>query len=191
MPLFPNEAQSFPDLPEGDSDPGENNPLPPLPANVFAMWPRVADEKTPPKEISEPKIVPMPHRPAPVMPVMPTVPDQLEQATPVDVEAARPQPEWTEPRKQIPVPQEASAPLDYGLVKRRRAKLLRFLVFEAIALAALLLFAKLEVQERFSGNSLTYLYGTVMFIAAIASALIPVIFYALPPRLPPAPPREM
>jgi hypothetical protein len=125
------------------------------------------------------------------MPVMPTVPDQLEQATEVKVEAARPKPEWTEPPKENPLHQEASAPLDYGLVKRRRAKLVRFFVFETIALAALLLFSKLEVQERFSGNSLTYLYGTVMFIAAIASALIPVIFYALPPRLPPVPPREM
>jgi hypothetical protein len=81
--------------------------------------------------------------------------------------------------------------LDYALAKRRRVKLVRFLIFETIAIVALLVFAKLEVQERFSGNSLTYLYGTVMFIAAIASALIPVIFYALPPRLPPAPPREM
>ena len=47
----------------------------------------------------------------------------------------------------------------------------------------------IALHPRFAGNSLTYLYGAAMFIAAAASALIPVIFYALPPRLPPAPPR--
>jgi len=191
MSLLPNESQSFPDLPEGESDPGEDNPLPPLPANVFVMPPQVVEETAPPREISEPQIVPLPQRRAPVMPVMPTVPDQLEQVAESNVGTARPEPEWIEPPKEIPAQHEGSAPSDYGVAKRRRTKLVRFLVFETIALVALLLFAKLEVQERFSGNSLTYLYGTVMFIAAIACALIPVIFYALPPRLPPAPPREM
>ena len=186
MSLLPNESQSFADLSEGQSDPGENNPLPPLPANVFVMSPHGVEKTAPPGEISEPRIIPLPQRPEPVMPVIPTVPDQLEQATGISVEAAPPEPESTELPKEILVQQKGFAPLDYGLVKRRRTKLVRFLVFETIALVALLLFAKLEVQERFSGNSLTYLYGTVMFIAAIASALIPVIFYALPPRLPPA-----
>ena len=191
MSLFPNESQSFPDPPEGESDPAEDNPLPPLPANVFVMPPQVVEETAPPRELSEPQIVPLAQRRAPVMPVMPTVPDQLEQAKEVNVQAAEPEPKWIEPPKEIQAQYEGSAPLDHALARRRRTKLLRFLIFETIALVALLIFAKLEVQERFSGNSLTYLYGTVMFIAAIASALSPVIFYALPPRLPPAPPREM
>lgn len=191
MSLFPNESQSFPDQPEGQSEPGDYDPLPPLPANAFDMSPQVVDETTPHPDISEPQMIPSSQHAAPVMPVMPAVPDQLEQAAGFTVEAATPEAEWSEPPREIRAPDKESTLLNYALAKRHGGKLLRFVIFETIALVALLVFAKLEVQERFSGNSLTYLYGTVMFIAAIACALIPVIFYALPPRLPPAPPREM
>lgn len=123
------------------------------------------------------------------MPVMPTVPDQLEKVAPFNPGAVEPESEWVVPTQERSEKNENSTGFDYAPAKRHWGKLARFLILETIAFGALLVFAKLEVEERFSRNSLTYLYGTAMFIAAAASALIPVFFYALPPRLPPAPPR--
>ncbi|MGH8099840.1 MAG: hypothetical protein ACREIW_00985 [Chthoniobacterales bacterium] len=140
-------------------------------------------------DAGEPEAFPPPQRVAPVMPVMPTVPDQLEKVAQFNSGAVEPAPEWVALPKELSEENENSTGFDSAPAKRHWGKLVRFLIFEAIAFSALLVFAKLEVEERFSGNSLTYLYGTAMFIAGIASALIPVIFYALPPRLPPAPPR--
>jgi hypothetical protein len=189
MSLFPNESFSFADLEDAHAKPDDDEPVSAEQGPSFAFPPEAMSEVTLGADAGRPEVAPSPQRVAPVMPVMPTVPDQLEKVAQFNSGAVDPEPEWVASPKKLSEEDENFTGFDYAAVKRHWGKLMRFLILETIALSALLVFAKLEVQERFSGNSLTYLYGTAMFIAAIASALIPVIFYALPPRLPPAPPR--
>ena len=126
-----------------------------------------------------------PKRTKPVTPTVPVVPDQLGGSKQPAAGHNKP--------KSVPISTAEEDVSNYGVAgeqtrsahRRRRNKLIRFVFFEGVAIAALLVFAKLEVRERFSGNSLTYLYGTAMFLSALAAAVIPVIFYALPPTLPP------
>jgi len=189
MSLFPNESFSFPDLEDAQARPHSDEPVSPEQGPCFAFPLEAMSEATLGADAGEPEEAPSPQRVAPVMPVMPTVPDQLEEVAQFNSGGVDPEPEWVASPKEFSEGNENFTGFDYAPVKHYWGKLMRFLILEAIALSALLVFAKLEVEERFAGNSLTYLYGTAMFIAAIASALIPVIFYALPPRLPPAPPR--
>lgn len=188
MSLFPNESYGFPDVEGAHGQPDGEEAVSP----EQGLPPKAMSEATLSADAGEPGKVPPSERAAPVMPVMPvmpTVPDQLEKVAQFDSGAVEPELEWVAPPKELSEENKDSTGFDYAPAKRHWGKLVRFLIFETIAFGALLVFAKLEVEERFSGNSLTYLYGTAMFIAAAASALIPVIFYALPPRLPPAPPR--
>jgi uncharacterized membrane protein YcjF (UPF0283 family) len=121
------------------------------------------------------------------MPVVPLVPDQLvgeesddlQQETVVDeIDASeenfsdeQDDPEWRA--------------ADHGFDRpRRRRKLIRFIIFETLVIAVVLVAAKLAVMERYSENSLSALYATIVVIAAIAAAIIPVLFFALPPTLP-------
>ena len=187
MSLFPNESHSFPDLESADGKSIGEEPVLPEQGLSFAFPPEAMSQAK--LDAGEAEEFPPPQRVAPVMPVMPTVPDQLENVAQFNSGAVEPEPEWIAPPKELSAENENSTGFDYAPAKRHWGKLVRFLILETIALSALLVFAKLEVEERFAGNSLTYLYGAAMLIAAAASALIPVIFYALPPRLPPAPPR--
>jgi hypothetical protein len=189
MSLFPNESHSFPHIEGAHGKPDGDEPVSAEQGRSFAFPSEAMSEATLGADAGEPEDVPPPQHVAPIMPVMPTVPDQLEKVAQFNSGAVEPESEWVGPPKELSAENENSTSFDYAPAKRHWGKLVRFLVLETIALSALLVFAKLEVEERFSGNSLTYLYGTAMFIAAIASALIPVIFYALPPNLPPAPPR--
>jgi hypothetical protein len=68
---------------------------------------------------------------------------------------------------------------------RRRNKFIRFAILETLAFGILLIAIRLEVQERFSNNSLSLFYAILVLFAAILVAIIPVLFYALPPTLPP------
>jgi hypothetical protein len=70
--------------------------------------------------------------------------------------------------------------------KHRRNKIIKFIFLEGLALALLIGSTKLEVADQFSESSLTVLYKVLMFLAVIAMAVIPVVFFALPPRLPPS-----
>ena len=189
MSLFPNESYGFPEVEGAHGQPDGEEAVSPEQGLSFAFPLEAMSEATLSADAGEPREVPPSQRVAPVMPVMPTVPDQLEKVAQFDSGAVELEPEWVAPPKELSEENKDSTGFDYAPAKRHWGKLVRFLIFETIAFGALLVFAKLEVEERFSGNSLTYLYGTAMFIAAAASALIPVIFYALPPRLPPAPPR--
>ena len=69
--------------------------------------------------------------------------------------------------------------------KHRGKKLIQFIFFEALAIGVFLVSTKLAIADQFAETSLTVLYKTLMFVAALAAAIIPVIFYALPPTLPP------
>lgn len=121
----------------------------------------------------------------PVMPVMPTVPDELSQPVeyydPPEPEIIETEPEDM-PDYQFPgwgeEPRFAK--------KRRRNKIIRFIFLEALAFALLIISTKLGMADQFSENSLTIVYKILMVISVIALAVIPVIFFALPPRLPPS-----
>ena len=118
------------------------------------------------------------------MPVATAVPDQLAETVPeyVDVE---PDPiemsEENVPEYEFP----AADAETHSLRKHRRNKLIRFIVFEALAIGVFLVSTKLAIADQFAETSLTVLYKTLMFVAALAAAIIPVLFYALPPTLPP------
>lgn len=69
--------------------------------------------------------------------------------------------------------------------RHRRNKVIKFILLELLALALLIVATKLEVAGQFTENPLTILYKILMGLAVIALAAIPVVFFALPPRLPP------
>ena len=120
----------------------------------------------------------------PVMPVAPAVPDQLAETVPEYVDAEPDPIEMSEenvPQYEFPA---ADAEI-HSLRKHRRNKLIRFIVFEALAIGVFLVSTKLAIADQFAETSLTVLYKTLMFVAALAAAIIPVLFYALPPTLPP------
>ncbi len=118
---------------------------------------------------------------------MPTVPDEL----------AQPFASYDEPGLAPEIIETAEADIpdfqfpgwgeEPRLTKRRRRnKVIRFIFLEALAFALLIVSTKLEVADQFSENSLTTLYKALMAVAVIAMAAIPVIFFALPPTLPPS-----
>jgi hypothetical protein len=63
--------------------------------------------------------------------------------------------------------------------QRRRAKFIRFLVCEILAIGALLFSAILGISQRFADDSLTGIFKMLTISAAIAVAIIPVIFYGI------------
>lgn len=119
------------------------------------------------------------------MPVMPSVPEELAEPVEYYPEAG---PELAESGEEE-MPDFQFADWDAGgrqySRKHRRNKILKFIFFEGLALGVLIVSTKLEVADQFSENSFTLLYKVLMLVAAIALAVIPVAFFALPPRLPP------
>ena len=118
------------------------------------------------------------------MPVMPVVPDELGQSGSNDIKSDS-EPIEALPEYDFPDYQFAGSGEDRSSRKRRRNKLIRFIIFETLAFGVLLISAKLKVTQQYSENSLSFLYQVVMFAAAVAVVIIPVVFYALPPTLPP------
>jgi hypothetical protein len=132
------------------------------------------------------------------MPIIPVVPDQLvdppadfvpdELAEPaMEQEDLEPDPIEIVDTDSIEPEEEFQAEEIEDRVETRRpgrGKVLRFIVFETLTIAVLLASAKMAVMQRYSENSLSTLYGTVVVFAAIAATIIPVVFFALPPRLP-------
>jgi len=118
------------------------------------------------------------------MPVMPVVPDELAQSGSTYIES---EPEAIEEQPEYDVPDYAYMGWDEDRSgrKRKRNKLIRFIIFETLSFGLLLFLAKLVVNEQFSESSLALLYKVLMFVAAVAVVIIPVVFYALPPTLPP------
>jgi hypothetical protein len=129
------------------------------------------------------RVVPM----MPVAPVMPRAPSPDEWAQPAasytEAEAEMVDMEQEEiPDFQFPGWEEHPR----HSRKHRRNKIIKFIFLEGLALGLLIGSTKLEVADQFSESSLTVLYKVLMFLAVIALAVIPVGFFALPPRLPPS-----
>jgi hypothetical protein len=68
--------------------------------------------------------------------------------------------------------------------RRRRIKLVRFIIFESVALVALLFSAKLGMSHPFPGDPLRPWFIILTILAAVTVGGIPIIFYGLPPSLP-------
>lgn len=147
---------------------------------------------------ARPAVPPKPrptHQVSPVTPVMPAVPDALEETVvdPADfesepVETANLSGE-TEAISEEDIPdyefQTWDAEDHSAARRRRRNKLIRFIFFELLAIGLFLVSTKLAIADQFAETSLTVVYKILMFTAALAAAIIPVVFYALPPTLPP------
>ncbi len=67
---------------------------------------------------------------------------------------------------------------------KSRRKLVRFLVCEAIAIGALVLFAIFGLSRTFSGRAAGLYINIFTIAAAVAATLIPIFFYAIGPTLP-------
>ncbi|MEP7016198.1 MAG: hypothetical protein ABI925_12215 [Verrucomicrobiota bacterium] len=160
-------------------------PLPP----VKRMMPVAPKMPVVPDELNRPPQPVRPVRPVrrvlPAAPVVPNVPDELTQPMKPFSYYDDTQPEMVEEQDEVLYDFPGWDEQPRLARKRRGFKLIRFLLLEGIALAVLLVSTKLEVNEQFSENSLILVYKVLMFVSGICVVLIPVIFYGLPPRLPP------
>jgi hypothetical protein len=71
-----------------------------------------------------------------------------------------------------------------GPQRHRRVKLIRFIVWQTIALSVVAGAATLGVSQWFTDESLTLALRLLTITGALAATIIPVIFYAVPPKLP-------
>jgi hypothetical protein len=71
-----------------------------------------------------------------------------------------------------------------GFVRRRRRKVIAFLVSETLAIGALLLTGTVAVLARPAHDNIIPALNVAMIAAAAAVALIPIIFFAVAPVLP-------
>lgn len=68
--------------------------------------------------------------------------------------------------------------------QRRRIKLVRFVLFESVALVILLFLAKLGMSHPFPGDPLRPWFRMLTIVAVLPVGAIPILFYGLPPSLP-------
>ncbi len=71
-----------------------------------------------------------------------------------------------------------------GLLLRRRSKVIGFVITEASAIGVLFLAGSLALSVRLSDSTLALLVNILTIAAAAAVAIIPIIFFAVPPILP-------
>ena len=70
------------------------------------------------------------------------------------------------------------------ILQRRRRKLVRFVIFESIALVILLFLAKLGMSHPFPGDPLRPWLRILTIVAVLPVGAIPILFYGLPPSVP-------
>jgi hypothetical protein len=70
------------------------------------------------------------------------------------------------------------------ILRRRRSKLVRFVILESVALIILLFLAKLGMSHPFPGDPLRLWFRTLTIIAVLPVGGIPILFYGLPPSVP-------
>jgi len=66
--------------------------------------------------------------------------------------------------------------------RRRRMRLVRFIVSEIVVLSVLILSVLAGVSERFSSESLTPLFRALPIAAAVVAAILPILFFGDPKR---------
>jgi hypothetical protein len=65
---------------------------------------------------------------------------------------------------------------------RRRMRMLRFLGFEAVAVAVFVLSVIAGISGRFAAESLTPIFRTLPILAAAVAAILPIFFFGDPKR---------
>jgi hypothetical protein len=68
--------------------------------------------------------------------------------------------------------------------RRRRAKVIGFIIAESSAIGLLLLLGTIALLARFTDSTLTMSINVLTIAAAAAVALIPIIFFAVTPVIP-------
>jgi hypothetical protein len=76
------------------------------------------------------------------------------------------------------------ADVDAAVETFRRRKWARFILTELLAIAVLVPSAELALAHHFSNPTLILAMNLLTIISAVVAALIPVMFFAIPPRLP-------
>jgi hypothetical protein len=71
-----------------------------------------------------------------------------------------------------------------GLLRRRRSKVIRFIIAQASAIGVLLLSGTFALSLRLADPALALSMNIVTIAAAVAVAMIPIIFFAVAPVLP-------
>jgi hypothetical protein len=71
-----------------------------------------------------------------------------------------------------------------GFLRRRRSKVIAFIITEASAIGVLLLSGTLALSSRLADSTLAMSVNIVTIGAAAAAAMIPIIFFAISPVLP-------
>jgi hypothetical protein len=72
-----------------------------------------------------------------------------------------------------------------GLVLRRRNKVVGFLITEAIAMGLLLITGTFALSLKPADPALAWSINIATIAAAVAVAIIPIVFFAIAPVLPP------
>ena len=71
-----------------------------------------------------------------------------------------------------------------GFLRRRRSKVIAFIITEASAIGVLLLSGTFALSSRLADSALALSVNNVTIAAAAAVAMIPIIFFAIAPILP-------
>lgn len=66
----------------------------------------------------------------------------------------------------------------------RRIKLIRFMICQTVAFSVVFGSIALGISQHFTDASLILTFKLLTISAAVATAVIPILFYALPPTLP-------
>lgn len=78
-------------------------------------------------------------------------------------------------------PMKPVTPLE---VQRRRVKLVWFIGCQALALGVVFALVAVGTTQHFADDSVTLALKILTVVAAAAVAIIPIVFYAMPPTLP-------
>jgi hypothetical protein len=71
-----------------------------------------------------------------------------------------------------------------ALQRRRRSRLIRFIVWELFAVAVLLSAVAIGLSHRLPDDPIALIAKIVAITGAVAVAIIPIVFYGLPETLP-------
>lgn len=173
MSLIPSESHSFPEPLAADIRPARrlpdrSRPSAPSPKRENVRPPGIVPPKKPNANNGVSQVAPRNGR---VKSAIPPRPARLPEAS---VVRQKPSGEsWI----------DSSGALSQ-LSERRRIKLVRFVLFESIALIILLLLAKLGMSHPFPGDPLRPWFRILTIVAALPVGGIPILFYGLPPSLP-------
>jgi hypothetical protein len=71
-----------------------------------------------------------------------------------------------------------------NLQRDRRIKFIRFIICQTVAFSVVFGSIALGISQHFTDESLIWTFKLLTISAAVATAVIPILFFALPPTLP-------